>query len=140
MTTSTVTTADSGARMWTLPRRPASVPAARHLVDGLLQTWKCPLDTVEIALLVVTELLTNAVQHADGPRIICNVSLAPGVLMLSVTDTGNRSDDDVAATSTTEPAALEEDGRGLAIVTALATDWGTHSTPSGHEVWARFAS
>ncbi|CDR18209.1 ATP-binding region ATPase domain protein [Streptomyces iranensis] len=134
-----MTTADSGTRMWTLPRLPPSVPAARRLVDALLQTWKCPLGTVEIAQLVVTELLTNAVRHADGPRIVCNVSLAPGVLMLSVTDTGNRAADDAAATPATEPASLEESGRGPAVVTALATDWGARCTPCGHEVWARLA-
>ncbi|MEU5282157.1 ATP-binding protein [Streptomyces asoensis] len=140
MTTSTVSSRGNGARMWSLPRRPASVPEARHLVEDFLLTWKCPDDAVDAALLIATELLTNAVQHAEGTGITFDVSLANGGLMLRVIDGGNRSHGNVTNASTSDPAALEEGGRGLSIVTALAANWGSINTTRGHEVWARLAS
>jgi anti-sigma regulatory factor (Ser/Thr protein kinase) len=130
------TTQAGGTRTWAFPRRAESVPETRHRVKALLQAWNRPPETVDTATLLVTELVTNAVQHTDTSDIICTVSLHSDALTLSVTDTG------AAPHRAPVPAqrdGLEESGRGLVLVSALATDWGTRLTAGSREVWARLA-
>jgi anti-sigma regulatory factor (Ser/Thr protein kinase) len=128
------TTQTGGTRTWALPGRAESVPETRHRVEALLLAWNRPRETVDAAMLLVTELVTNAVQHTDTADIICTVSLHSDALTLSVTDTGAAP---YRAPVPAQRDGLEESGRGLALVTALATDWGTRLTAGSREVWAR---
>jgi anti-sigma regulatory factor (Ser/Thr protein kinase) len=130
------TTQAGGTRTWALPGRAESVPETRHRVEALLRAWNRPPETVDAAMLLVTELVTNAVQHTDTADIICTVSLHADALTLSVTDTGTVTP---TAPVPAQRDSLEESGRGLALVTALATDWGTRLTAGSREVWARLA-
>ena len=138
MTTSTAAPADT--RTWTVPRRDVSVPAPRREVASLLHAWDCPSDTADAALLLITELVTNAVQHADG-HITCTVGRCSDVLTLSVTNTapdGHRVSIPRPRPPRPDEAVdeLAESGRGLAIVDVLADQWGSRSTADGCEVWA----
>lgn len=85
------------------------------------------------ALLVVSELVTNAVRHA-GSDVVLNILVRPDRVRVEVSDAG----DDLPATSPGRPDSSRPDGRGLVIVTALASNWGVRSAPDrpGKTVWA----
>ena len=88
---------------------------------------------VEDARLVVTELATNAVVHAQsGFEVV--VGLRGRHLEISVDD----------ASSELPAPALEvgpdrTGGRGLPIISRLAEQWGVEPTPAGKRIWVRLA-
>jgi anti-sigma regulatory factor (Ser/Thr protein kinase) len=112
-----------------LPPEPASVAAARRLVDRQLRAWEVDLADGTISLLV-SELVTNAVVHA-GTEIELVVAIAGGTVEVGVTDgvSGSVTPSHLAWTS--------EGGRGLLLVERLAREWGTQSVPAGKCVWFR---
>jgi anti-sigma regulatory factor (Ser/Thr protein kinase) len=90
-------------------------------------------DAIDPALLIMSELASNAVQHASESvtiKIICELD-ADGILTLGVIDY-----------STREPVKLDvagddESGRGLALVEAIADEWGWYPCDVGKFVYAR---
>ncbi len=84
---------------------------------------------VDDIVLVVSELVTNPVRHANGP-IVLEVQRRWDGVEVGVED---------ASPVLPHPrSADEEGGRGLPIVDALASCWGVRSCPTGKHVWARF--
>jgi serine/threonine-protein kinase RsbW len=117
-----------------LPSVPSSVPAARHLVRDDLTARKLPARVINDSMLVVSELMTNAVSHAQPLRLVghpdsvrLHWTADPPRVWIGVTDGGGRGRPQVESADVTEVA-----GRGLAIVQALAIDWGV--TRVGPEV------
>jgi anti-sigma regulatory factor (Ser/Thr protein kinase) len=112
-----------------LPVGVAAPAAARRAVRSLLHGLHLTdPDWLDVALTVVTELVTNAVRHGDG---------CP---MLWVDTDRDRVTVTVADRSARRPqrrAADETGGRGLAIVEAMADDWGVEAHGDGKAVWAR---
>ena len=108
----------------------ASTPAeARHWVGDLLERWELS-HLVDLATLLTSEIVTNAVRHAEsGPKV--TVGVANGLLEVGVTDAA-REEPPVMSDSVDSAA---EGGRGLAIVDELSDDWGTNVLPEGKEVW-----
>lgn len=109
-----------------------AVPAVRRFVTSTLHAWGEDR-LVHDAALVATEMAVNAVVHARSP-FRAFVHRAPGVVLIAVKD---------ACEGTVQPAlgALDDvDGRGVAIVEALAQRWGCDALPDGKIVWAEFAS
>ncbi|MDQ1726037.1 MAG: hypothetical protein QOK14_82 [Frankiaceae bacterium] len=104
--------------------------AARQFVAGAVSS--CAADAVDTALLLVTELVTNAVVHA-GTTVSVIVELADASLTIRVRDhnPGVVDLDGVIADG------MGEGGRGLALVSRLADTWGTQHARSGKEVWFR---
>lgn len=95
------------------------------------------------AVLVVTELVSNAVTHAvpspatGAPEIRLGLALDSGDLTLTVSDPG----DDMPVFHPSDGSALREHGRGLCIVDALAEEWGwTPRPPAGKTVWATLST
>lgn len=85
-------------------------------------------DVVEIAQLLTSELVTNALQHGAG-AITIEVSRSPNLLRVSVDD---ESDGHPRRTT----AAVDEiRGRGLMLVEALASRWGVLARDGGKRVW-----
>jgi anti-sigma regulatory factor (Ser/Thr protein kinase) len=82
-------------------------------------------------LLVLTELVTNTYCHTDDP-IWAEIALTDAGVLVEV------SDGDTADLRLQPPSAVRPDGRGLALVSALADDWGVESSQDGHgkTVWA----
>ncbi|MFF4900394.1 ATP-binding protein [Streptomyces sp. NPDC001068] len=127
--------AEDGAPVVTevLAREPASVPAARRLVRHTLADWHLP-ELADAAELVVTELSTNAVQHARHAMFRVTLRrIAPDRVRVAVTDKSH-----------TAPVLWPldqgaEGGRGLALVAALASEWGTDPLAWGKRVWADLA-
>src|SRR3954447_21931203 len=112
-----------------LPASEGSPRAARVIVADELDRMTCLPEMVDVALLLTTELVTNAVVHADTAAIVLVVDLRRGALLVEV------GDDDP-----TSPAPLDRDvtalsGRGIALVAALASSWGVSPAAPGKTVW-----
>ena len=107
-----------------------AVRAARVAVQDLLS--RQPDEVRDVAVLLTDELVTNALVHGGG-RFSLTVELAGGVLRVRV---GDR----ISGTPRVlPPAGDREHGRGLAIVDALASAWGTEQQPSHKVVWFELA-
>jgi anti-sigma regulatory factor (Ser/Thr protein kinase) len=107
-----------------------SARLARAYVRGRLAGQNDP-DLVEAALVVVSELVTNAVRHAHPP-ITVRVVTDPTRLRIDVGD---------GVGTAPAPRRLEvtaAGGRGLPLIAGLANRWGVTRTPGGKVVWAEF--
>lgn len=125
---------------WTAPSRVALAPNPQSvgLARQFLRERRCPhhdAEVVDAAVLLVSELVTNAVRHAAPPitlEVICENSHA---LQVRVSD------------ATPEPPApltadeQAEGGRGLTITRVLSDEWGVDpSNGAGKTVWFRIKS
>lgn len=116
------------------PRRKANVPAARRFVAEVLTRWDHTqrLDDVRLC---VSELVTNALLHppvADG-LILVRLELHNSDVLLDVQDGG----DGIPAPRPSQE--VDDHGRGLHLVDALADAWGvTARHGPGKRVWATF--
>jgi anti-sigma regulatory factor (Ser/Thr protein kinase) len=113
-----------------LPPTAASVPAARHFaveamhalgVDGRDQRS-------ERAELLVSELATNAVQHAHTPMRV-SVWCHDGELRFEVRD------DDPCQVRRVTPDPLASGGRGMMLVDSLSSAWGVNRNARGKTIW-----
>ena len=120
--------------MFVLTAAPASVSTARREVRELLDAWGVGSDASDNALLVTSELVTNALTHAASERIVCRLRLTAGRLHIEVEDE-NRGG---TLPAQRRPGPDEQCGRGLLLVDVLSSDWGVHDAPhgSGRVVWA----
>jgi DNA-binding NarL/FixJ family response regulator len=111
----------------TLLRDPASPRRSRHLAHAALNGW-CDVDVLADVELLITELVTNGVQHAASD---VDVRIAVGATMVRV-EVGDRSPTvPVARTS----APHEPGGRGMHIVGRVASRWGVDQRRTGKCVW-----
>ena len=97
--------------------------AARHLPDT----------AIDDVVLLVTELVGNAVCHADplpGGVIEVQCSVAPAQVRLEVVDGGSPS-----APQPRQVGAEDTSGRGLAIVDRIAGEWGVQTRSRARTVW-----
>ncbi|WP_106983220.1 ATP-binding protein [Streptomyces sp. NRRL S-237] len=118
----------------TLPSTPRGARAARALTVAQLAEHKLPF---EDAAQVVAELAANAVTHGKvrGRDFRLALHIAPGpTLRIEVSDTRREFGPPAVAEV---PAPGAESGRGLVLVSALATRWGTDHGPAPLKtVWA----
>jgi anti-sigma regulatory factor (Ser/Thr protein kinase) len=108
--------------------------SARAWVAARLPDVAVPL--AEDVLLLVSELVTNAVRHGAPAIELCLVLEADRV-RVEVSDSG----DALPVVPVGRPSADRATGRGLLIVAATAQDWGVVQAPgrSGKTVWAELA-
>ncbi|MFC7825057.1 ATP-binding protein [Streptomyces sp. NPDC057362] len=120
---------------WVFPAAPDAVRTARSLVRHTLREWE--LDSVvDIAALLVSELVTNALRHATGPigvRVVRGPAGAAGILLVEVSDPLP----DPPRERVAHPD--DEDGRGLQLVASAARRWGTRPGEAGKTVWFELA-
>ncbi|MFD3521581.1 ATP-binding protein [Streptomyces sp. NPDC058653] len=128
-----------GVWRFTAPSVELSVPHARHAVRDLLVRQGAPVsdETVQGLLLIVSELVTNAVRHAAllSPELAVEVAIAADWIRVSVEDDHPY-----------RPTALERDyaqtgGRGLLLVREITREAGgacdvDHTASGGKIVWA----
>lgn len=115
-----------------LPAELVSGRKARLFLSDRLSEWQ--LDGVmDTALLLTTELVTNAVIHA-GSAVRVTVRRGLGHLRVEVADTGG------GALHLREPGGDATTGRGLQLIEALATAWGTSAYETGKLVWFELQS
>ncbi|MFF8672594.1 ATP-binding protein [Streptomyces sp. NPDC015242] len=116
-----------------LPATPAAVSAARHEAADAMAGWKAEelnSDVLHTAGLVISELLANAVQHADTDHVSMAVRLIDAALRIEVWDSSP------VLPRPRLPDDHSEDGRGLFLVTALTDRYGAKPTPTGKRCWA----
>lgn len=118
-----------------LPHAPGAVSAVRRHIRTILTDWNLAADITEDVLLVASELLTNAIVHALPPATL-SLSRSEvdrcGAVRVEVTDRGPVAPAGLSA-SALDP---DEHGRGLTIVTALATRCGVLVQSGGTSRWA----
>jgi hypothetical protein len=124
-------TAASDTDVLTVPLAPDihAVGQARHAATTALRRWRLP-DAVEAAELLVSELVTNAIRYSRVPGELVLRS-APPALYIEVSDSDSR------VPHVLNPDEQEERGRGLILVEALASRWGTRPTHFGKTVWCQ---
>ncbi|MFW6639196.1 ATP-binding protein [Nocardiopsis algeriensis] len=128
------------ALTWTFEPKAHAVAAAREISGALLSEWGMERLSSDVTV-VVSELVTNAVRHGrplpltghgDG-GIQLSLMRSGGEFICAVRDGG----DGLPRRREADPVL--EGGRGLALVSAFAQEWGVIPTPPGGKfVWAQF--
>lgn len=121
-------------RIATAPRR------ARQYVTIVLGALYVPDALAERAVLVTSELVTNAVRHGKAGPVRLGLDLRGDVLTLTVADRTPY----VPLPDAEVPQVYQESGRGLALVEALSARWGHRPADGdpacGTEVWAELTA
>jgi PAS domain S-box-containing protein len=113
---------------WDLPAEPAVVADARARAARQLAAWGLEEATFTTEL-IVSELVTNAIRHAEPPiqlRMILDGALSCEV-----------SDGSSSAPHLRRADRYDEDGRGLMLVAQLTERWGSRHTRTGKTIWAQ---
>lgn len=123
----------------TLAPDPRAPGEARRFLRRLLEAWRVHEEVADTAQLCVSELVTNAVVHAQTTSEV-QVRLDADALTVTVADRGAAVVPDAAVGSAPAPAVtggevLPVHGRGLRLVAALARDWGASRDRRGTTVW-----
>jgi anti-sigma regulatory factor (Ser/Thr protein kinase) len=113
---------------------PASVRDARALVAEACQAWDRS-DLLQDTWLIVSELAANAVEHARTDFVV-TVARSGARLHLGVHDCLSHFPGVREPEPAGRPAPLDDRGRGLRLVHAVAEAWGTVPTRDGKTVWA----
>ena len=124
-----------------MPSAPAAAALARAEVAAAIRAWGIGVDP-DVALLLTSELVTNAVTHGvaaakpqapseTADQITLEITADAAGLRVDVHD--GSADPPVRTTSALE--AEQESGRGLLLVTSLAAEWGSYPTPAGKAVY-----
>jgi serine phosphatase RsbU (regulator of sigma subunit) len=155
--------ADLASAEQSFPAEPIMVSEARHLAQATFAAWDMYPDQADLACLLVSEVVTNAVLHASvtpspsgrrwdleiDPAAVTGEPTAPAhqapayrprefTLRLR---RGAQSvwvevfDPDLRLPRLRTARATDEGGRGLYLVEQLATRWGSRPTPEGKTVW-----
>lgn len=107
---------------------PAAVRAARRFVADNCSNGSTPEDPRDTAVLLVSELVTNAFTHGRSEARV-SVAAASRRVLVEVSDDNSRHPRMVEQ----DPDAL--DGRGLTIVDLLSSRWGVRDDRYGKTVW-----
>ncbi|MGV9455500.1 SpoIIE family protein phosphatase [Streptomyces sp. NPDC003635] len=114
---------------WTVWRVPEAVGHARRFTRRAMRSWGLAEQT-DAVLLVVSELVTNALVHTEGP-VRLDLTLINSRLRVAVADTSPRSP--------VKPRSIGWEatgGRGILLVEAMSTAWGTLPVSGGKQVWS----
>lgn len=113
-----------------LPGSGQSASAARSMIASTLAD--CPDDTIAMAQLLVSELVTNAVLHART-GLLLKIDLDSSVVRISVKDGSS-------ASPQPHPSSVDAlGGRGLSLVNGLSSSWGWDRIGAGKQVWFELA-
>jgi anti-sigma regulatory factor (Ser/Thr protein kinase) len=115
-----------------LPAEPATVAEARDHVRAVLAAWDVPVDA-DIAVLLASDLVTNAILHQADGTITLAVTTAPGQLRIDVCGTAVHLPPQGPL-----PSAVQT-GAGLTLIMTLADQWGWYYTPVGRAVYFTLA-
>ncbi len=120
-----------------LPGTPESAGLARALAREVLGDTHPALETV---LLVVSELVTNAIIHsqsgAAGGTVLLALCPGPAGILIQVRDNGGPW----RPLEVVQPGTAAEHGYGLLLVDALAERWGTLTSTQGRVTWCRISA
>lgn len=123
---------EQGQVSWTLPAHGAVLAGARQLARTTSRSWP-DRSACDAVLLIISELLGNAVKAAAGSRIGLRLAWNSRRVRIEVTD-------DSGTLPVAREAGLDEEGgRGLWLVSLVAVRWGSYSSGLGKCVWAEVA-
>ncbi|MCX5171906.1 SpoIIE family protein phosphatase [Streptomyces antibioticus] len=110
-----------------------SVATARAFVRDTLQGWGFA-DIVDDAVVLTSELVTNAVVHAGTHADVLCLRSEDGV-RIEVGDRYPEREIPLQGSPATMGSPDREGGRGLQLCAAIATRWGVEYTPTHKQVW-----
>ena len=110
----------------------AAAPEARSQVRAAIGAWEVPVDP-NVAVLLTSELVTNAIRHEGGETVTLAVTCSCGQLRVDVHDTSR------SLPVLVEAPVDAEAGRGLMLVATLSDEWGVYRTPAGKAVYFTLA-
>lgn len=119
-------------RRISLPSGPLAAAEARSQVQAYIYAWDVPVES-PVAALLTSELVTNAIKHETGESVMLVISCTWGQLRVDVHDTSPSIPVPIDA-----PVEAEA-GRGLMLVSSLATDWGWYRTSAWKAVYFMLA-
>lgn len=105
----------------------AAASAARAEAEAAIRAWRLPVDP-DVAVLLTSELVSNAITHGVGPVTLVINSNETG-LRVTVHD-GSAN---LPVLADVPPEA--EAGRGLLLVASLSAEWGSYRTARGKAVY-----
>jgi signal transduction histidine kinase/DNA-binding response OmpR family regulator len=111
---------------------PAAVQGARRFVTGMLGEWGVSAALTGDAVLLVSELVSNAILHGRPP-IELRMRRTAEHLLIEVDDGAT------VLPRKLRPTPDDEHGRGLVLAALLADKWGTRSLRDGKSVWCLFS-
>ncbi len=111
---------------------PAAAAEARSQVRAAICAWDVPVDP-DIAVLLTSELVTNAIRYEPGGTVTLAISCSCGQLRVDVHDTS------CSLPVLVDASADAETGRGLMLVASLSAQWGVYRTPAGKAVYFTLA-
>ncbi|MFI6493993.1 SpoIIE family protein phosphatase [Streptomyces sp. NPDC050564] len=114
---------------WVVWRLPDAVMHARRFTARTLRRWKVE-EAADAVLLVVSELVTNALVHTQGP-VRLDLTLRGDRVRVCVSDTSPRAP--------AKPVIVDWEstgGRGLLLVEAMSESFGTVPVAGGKQVWS----
>lgn len=106
---------------------PRAARTARDFIAGKLSIWGLD-DLRDTVVLLVSEVVTNALRHTHG-RVAIELVRLPGSIRVNV------SDDTSMAPTQSLADLLDESGRGIPLVSALSDRWGSAPRGEGKVVW-----
>ncbi|MFI1283333.1 SpoIIE family protein phosphatase [Streptomyces sp. NPDC020858] len=110
-----------------------AAPRARAFAQGVLASWRFPVELCDLGVLAASELVANSLQHGTPPMRL-RLRRTDRRLIIEVTD----GDDHLPRRRRAEPG--DETGRGISIIATIASSWGSRRTPGGGKaVWCEFA-
>ncbi|MFE5588267.1 ATP-binding protein [Kitasatospora sp. NPDC056531] len=123
-------------RAWPLAHRPEAAGTARRIARAVLAQWRVTDETAGTVLLTVSELVTNAVEHAEPPLHL-RLSRAPDTrrVRIEVCDGGPAATEGGWTASRTRG----EHGRGLQVIDRLTAAHGDRAEPERAVHWADVA-
>ncbi|MFF8513394.1 ATP-binding protein [Streptomyces sp. NPDC015492] len=112
-----------------------AVRAARHHAAKVLTGWGLDTAVIDDAIVVISELITNAILHTRNGPAELQLRIQNQQLVIEVTD----SCTDSVKSTVPRDDSDDDHGRGLAIVNALACAFGCQRLPGDKTVWAQMA-
>lgn len=113
-----------------LPAGPESARLARSALRNTIEGWNIA-DPIDDALLIVSELVTNAFRYGTGPLVL-HLTVEDGYLVIGVQDS-----DPAGTPSLKDVPDTQPDGRGLKLISAIASHWGWDQANGMKIVWAQ---
>ena len=106
----------------------ATARRARVWAAEVCRQWDCHA-ACEDVVLVVSELVTNAIRHA-GTELLVELIRDERSILVEVTDQSTRP------LRRRNGTGFDETGNGLVLVDAICTRWGVTAGPTGKRAWA----
>lgn len=126
-------TATDAEVSWHFPGMPTAVREARYIVSQTMRAWR-RAELAATAALIVSELASNAVQHAESAFTV-SLARTGRAVRIAVGDTHPSAPHEQRSVQADQPH-----GRGLQLIGRLSSRWGHDVVAGGKLVWAEITA